>query len=201
VAEKYDAPSNWFGRGTQERAHINQFLQWYAYTLRLGGGAFHWNIFGCLIYGEEPYSERFRVEQNKGRTLLYEAMGVLENYWLRDREYVCGDEISYADLVAFHEFVSHDAGKIIPDKVWQGFPKISAWFKKLSERPHAKTVSTWKYDGVAKIIAGERIPFKRRTAVLKGTEVFSGHNHGIPYLNEKVEEYIERVEREGVAAA
>jgi glutathione S-transferase len=201
VAEKYDAPSNWFGRGTQERAHINQFLRWYAYTLRFGGGAFHWNIFGCLIYGEKPYSERFRAAQNKGRTLLYEAMGVLENYCLRDREYACGDEISYADLVAFHEFVSHDAGKIIPDRVWQGFPKISAWFKKLSERPHAKTVSTWQYEGVAKIIAGERIPFKRRTAVLKGTEVFSGHNHGIPYLDEKVEEYIERVERGALPGA
>lgn len=203
VNEKFDAPGNWFGRDSLQRAHINQFLQWYAYTLRLGGGAFHWNIFGCLIYGEKPYSPKFSAEQNKGRAVLYESMGTLENYWLRDREYVCGDEISYADLAAFHEFVSHDAGKIIPDEIWQGFPKISAWFKKMSERPHTKTVSDWQYTNVGKIIRGELTAsmFKRKTAVLKGTEVFSGHNHGIPYNNEKVDDYIKRVEKGGAPVA
>jgi glutathione S-transferase len=203
VNEKFNGPGNWFGRDTQQRAHINQFVQWYAYTLRLGGGAFHWSIFGPLIYGEKLHSEKFVVEQKKGRTLLYEAMGTLENYWLRDRDYVCGDEISYADLAAFHEFVSHAAGKIIPDQVWEGFPKIKAWFERLSERPHAKTVSEWQYATVAKILRGEITGsmFKRRTAVLKGTEVFSGHNNGIPYVNDSVDDSIKRVEREGASAA
>lgn len=202
VNEKFQCPANWFGRDTQHRAHINQFLQWYTYTLRLGGGAFHWNIFGCLIYGEKPYSPKFAAEQKKGRTLLYEAMGVLENYWLKNRDYVCGDEISYADLVAFHEFVSHDAGKIIPDAVWKGFPRITAWFKTLSARPYAQMVNEWQYAGVAKILSGEIGPgmFKRKTAVLKGTEVHGGHNHGIPYAMDK-EDYITRVEREGASAA
>jgi glutathione S-transferase len=203
VNEKFDVPGNWFGRDSQQRAHIDQFVQWYAYTLRLGGGAFHWNIFGPLIYGEKIYSDKFAVEQKKGRTLLYEAMGILENYWLKDRKYVCGDAISYADLVAFHEFVSHDAGRIIPESVWSGFPKITAWFERLSGRPHARTVSEWQYAAVGKILRGELTGsmFSRRTAVLKGTEVFSGHNHGIPYLNESVDTYIERVEREGARAA
>lgn len=202
VNEKYQCPSHWFGRDTQQRAHINQYLQWYAYTLRLGGGAFHWSIFGPMIYGEAPFSEKFAAEQRKGRTLLYESMGVMEKYWLRDREYVCGDEISYADLVSFHEFVSHASGKIIPERVWKGFPRISAWFATLSARPHAKTVSDWQYENIAKVLTGEIPPsmFRRRTAVLKGTEVFGGHNHGIPYLGEK-DDYIERVEREGASAA
>lgn len=204
VNEKFDGPGNWFGRDTQQRAHINQFLQWYAYTLRLGGGAFHWNIFGCLIYGEKPYSKKFSAEQNKGRTCLYESMGTLENYWLKDREYVCGDEVSYADLAAFHEFVSHDAGKIIPDSVWEGFPLINAWYKKMSERPHAKAASDWQFQTVAKILKGEitASAFNRKTAVLKGTEVFSGHNNGIPYNNDgSIEDYIKKVEKEGAIAA
>ena len=202
VNEKFQCPSNWFGRDTQHRAHINQYLQWYTYTVRLGGGAFHWNIFGPMIFGEKPFSEKFAAEQRKGRAILYESMGVIEKYWLKDREYVCGDEVSYADLVTFHEFVSHDAGKIIPDTVWKGFPRIAAWFKKLSARPHAKIVSEWQYETIAKVLKGEITAsvFKRRTAVLKGTEVFGGHNHGIPYLNEK-DDYIERVEREGASAA
>ena len=97
--------------------------------LRLGGGAFHWTIFAPCIYGTD---KDFSAESRKGRYVLYESMEVLENYWLKDREYVCGDEISYADLAAFHEFVSHDAGKIIPDKVWKKHPRLTAWFNKLA---------------------------------------------------------------------
>ena len=38
--------------------------------------------------------------------------------------------------------------------------------------------------------AGNRM---RRTAVLKGTEAYGGHNHGIPHLGEK-DDYIARFE-------
>ena len=37
--EKFDCPSHWFGSTLRERSLINQFVQWYAYTLRLGGDA------------------------------------------------------------------------------------------------------------------------------------------------------------------
>ena len=121
-------------------------------------------------------------------------MGVMENYWLKDRDYCCGNEISYADLAAFHEFVSHDAGKIIPDRVWEKHPRIKAWFDRMSARPANQEVSGWQYEAVGKILTGElKVEFKRRTAVLKGTEAYGGHNHGIPHLGEP-DDYIARVE-------
>lgn len=63
-------------------------------------------------------------------------------------------------------------------------------------------MSEWQFEAVEKILTGEITAsmFSRRTAVLKGTELFGGHNHGIPYLDEK-DDYIERVEREGARAA
>lgn len=63
---------------------------------------------------------------------------------------LCGDEISYADLAALREFVSHDAGKIIPDNVWTKHPRIRAWFERLSARPATKAVSEWQYDALGK---------------------------------------------------
>ena len=93
--EKFQCPAHWFGRDAQQRGLIQQFLQWYAYTLRLGGGAFHWTIFAPMIYGDD---KDFSAEIKKGRYLLYESLDLLETYWLKDREYLCGDEISYADL-------------------------------------------------------------------------------------------------------
>ena len=112
--EKFDCPSHWFGSTLRERSLINQYVQWYAYTLRLGGGAFHWTIFAPFIYGED---KDFTAERRKGYHVLYESLDVMENFWLKDRDYCCGDEVSYADLAGFHEMVSHHAGKIIPDKV------------------------------------------------------------------------------------
>ena len=189
--EKYGCPAHWFGSTLHERARINQFVQWYAYTLRLGGGAFHWTIFAPFIYGKD---KDFTAERRKGFHVLYESMDLLERYWLKDDDYCCGSEVSYADLAAFHEFVSHDAGKIIPEGVWDKHPRIKAWFARMSERPANKPVSEWQYDAISKVLAGElEVKFTRRTAVLKGTEAFGGHNHGIPHLNEG-DDYVAHVE-------
>lgn len=189
--EKYNCPGHWFGSTLEERARINQFVQWYTYTLRLGGGAFHWTIFAPMIYGAD---KDFTAERRKGFHVLYESMDVVENFWLKDSDYICGDEISYGDLAAFHEFVSHDAGGIIPDRVWEKHPKITAWFKRMSDRPANEAVSRWQYDTIKMVLAGEmKVEFTRRTAVLKGTEAHGGHNSGIPHLGED-DDYIARVE-------
>ena len=189
--EKFDCPSHWFGSTLRERSLINQYVQWYAYTLRLGGGAFHWTIFAPFIYGED---KDFTAERRKGYHVLYESLGIMENYWLKGRDYMCGDEVSYADLAGFHEMVSHHAGKIIPDKVWDKHPRVTAWFDRMSGRPASKEVSEWQYNAIGAVLAGElKVEFKRRTAVLKGTEAYGGHNHGIPHLDE-ADDYIAQVE-------
>ena len=66
--------------------------------------------------------------------------------------------------------------------------------RKMSARPATKAVSEWQYDAIAKVLSGElKVTFTRRTAVLKGTEAYGGHNHGIPHLGEK-DDYIARIE-------
>ncbi|MYF86006.1 MAG: dichloromethane dehalogenase, partial [Rhodospirillaceae bacterium] len=153
--------------------------------------AFHWTIFAPMIYGAD---KDFTAEVRKGKHVLYEAMDMLENYWLKDTEYLCGDEITYGDLAAFHEFVSHAAGNIIPGTVWNKHPKVKDWFERLSERPAAKQVSEWQYETIRQVMAGEiEVTFNRRTAVLKGTEAHGGHNTGLVHLGEKGD-YIAEVE-------
>lgn len=178
--EKFNCPPNWFGRDMQQRAQIQQYLHWHSTSYRRGAGAFFYTHFAPCIWGEQDYSK----EIEHGRYILYESMKLLENYWLKDRDYVCGDEVSFADLQGVHELVSHEAGKIIPDNVWEKHPRTRAWFDRLTERPHAKTVSeTIKQIGEMRL-AGEMIPMKRRTSLAKGTEIFGGHYSGIPYLKD-----------------
>ena len=182
---------HWFGNTLEQRTRINMFVQWYAYTLRLGGGAFHWTIFAPMIYGAD---KDFTAEVRKGKHLLYEAMDLLENYWIEDNDYLCGNEITYGDLAAFHEFVSHEAGGIIPDTVWKKHPKTRAWFERMSLRSVSKQVSQWQYETIRQVMGGElKVTFTRKTAVLKGTEAHGGHNTGLIHTGE-TRDYIAEVE-------
>jgi glutathione S-transferase len=175
--EKFDVAPNWFGGTAEQRANIQQYLHWHSTTLRRGAGAFFYKNFAECIWGKQDYSK----EIEKGRFVLAESMNILEG-WLAKTEYVCGGEISFADLQGFHEFVSHYAGAVLPDEEWDKFPHVKAWFHKLLARPHAQTVTTTIMK-VGKIRqSGKLIPMTRRTSLAKGTEVVGSGTIGIPYF-------------------
>jgi len=177
--EKFQCPANWFGRDLQQRAMIQQYLHWHATMLRRGAGAFFYTHFAPCIWGED---QDYAQPVEHGRYILYESMKILETYWLKERDYLCGNELSFADLQCFHEFVSHESGKIIPDEVWARHPRTRAWFDRLAERPHARTVSATIKEIGSMRLSGQLIPMKRRTSLAKGTEIVGGHYSGIPYL-------------------
>ena len=155
--ERFDLPGHWFGADLRQRAVIQQYLHWHSTTLRRGAGAFFYTHFAECIWGPRDYS----AEIAKGRHTLEESLGFLEA-WLSTNKHVCGDEISFADLMAFHELVSHVAGEILRD---------AEWFDRLSGRPHAKTVSEMIWQVAKMRLAGQMIPMKRKSSLAKGTEL------------------------------
>ncbi len=172
LAEKFDIADNWFGATMQQRALIQQYCHWHSTTLRRGAGAFFYTHFAECIWGDRDYSK----EIEKGKYTLLESMGVMEA-WLGTSKYLCGDEISFADLLSFHEFMSHFAGKIITDADWGKHPNIRKWFDAISERPHTKAVSEMIMAVGAMRLAGDLIPMTRKTSLAKGTEI----TPGLPY--------------------
>lgn len=177
--EKFKCAENWFGETAQQRAIIQQYLHFHSTTLRRGAGAFFYSNFAECIWGPNDYSK----EIEKGRFVLRESMEILEG-WLGKTPYVCGKDISFADLQGVHEFVSHEAGGVISDAQWAEFPNVRGWFDRLTARPHTKTVSTTIKEAGRMRQAGEIIPMTRRTSLAKGTEVVGSGNLGIPYFGE-----------------
>ena len=177
--EKFDLPGNWFGETPQQMGLIQQYLHFHSTTLRRGAGAFFYSNFAECIWGPNDYSK----EIAKGRFVLRESMEILEG-WLSKTPYVCGDEISFADLQGVHEFVSHEAGGVIPESEWAEFPHVRGWFDRLTARPHAVSVSTAIKEAGRMRQAGEIIPMTRRTSLAKGTEIVGSGNLGIPYFGE-----------------
>lgn len=164
--EKFKVPAHWFGADIQQRALVQQYLHWHSTMLRRGAGAFFYTHFAECIWGPRDYSKEIAL----GRYFLGDAMAILEK-WLSGTRYVCGDEISFADLQAYHEFVSHMAGKIIPDDQWAKHPKLKAWYERMSERPHAKAVSETIMEVGQVRLSGTLIPMTRKTSLAKGTEI------------------------------
>ena len=167
--EKFEASSNWFGSTVQQRATIQQYCHWHASFLRRGAGAFFYTHFAECIWGKQDFSK----EIEKGKYTLYDSMSYLET-WLNQNKYLCGGEISFADLLAFHELVSHVAGEILGAEDWQKYPRIKAWFDVIAERPHSKKLSEIIMQIGAMRLAGELIPMTRKTSLAKGTEVTIG---------------------------
>ncbi|MEM7469353.1 MAG: glutathione S-transferase family protein [Pseudomonadota bacterium] len=176
---KFEPARHWFGDSLQQQARIQQYLHWHSTTLRRGAGAFFYTHFAECIWGKHDYS----AEIDKGRFVLGESMGIMDK-WLGESTYLCGEEISYADLQGFHEFVSHTAGAIISADQWERHLNLKRWFDQLMERPHAKTVTTTIMQIGEMRQAGEPIPMQRRTSLAKGTEIVGAGTVGIPYFND-----------------
>ncbi|MHA1537526.1 MAG: glutathione S-transferase family protein [Alphaproteobacteria bacterium] len=167
--EKFDLPANWFGSTMQQRATIQQYCHWHASFLRRGAGAFFYTHFAECIWGKQDYSK----EIAKGRYTLDDSLAYLEA-WLTDSKYLCGEEISFADLLAYHELVSHVAGAILGDAEWQKHPRIKQWFDTIGERPHSQPTSEMVLAVGAMRLAGDLIPMTRKTSLAKGTEFTPG---------------------------
>lgn len=169
LSERFALPGNWLGRDMRQRAVIQQYTHFHSTMLRRGAGAFFYTHFAECIWGPRDYSAEIAM----GRYMLAQSMPILES-WLGRQSHLCGDEISFADLLAFHEFVSHEAGAIIPAEEWAKFPRLRAWFDSLAERPHAKAVSGMIMAVGAMRQAGEAIPMTRRSSLAKGTQIRPG---------------------------
>ncbi|MFT4584129.1 MAG: glutathione S-transferase [Gammaproteobacteria bacterium] len=98
--EKFSVTGNWFGDTVEQTAVIQQYLHFHSTTLRRGAGAFFYSNFAECIWGPNDYSK----EIEKGQFVLRESMEHLEG-WLSKTPYVCGNDISFANLQGFHEFV------------------------------------------------------------------------------------------------
>lgn len=110
--KKFEAPANWFDASVQQRASIQQYCHWHALYLCRGAGAFFYTHFAECIWGGQDYSR----EIAKRRNTLDDSLTYLES-WLGHHTYLCGDEISFADLLAYHELVSHVAREVLGDAV------------------------------------------------------------------------------------
>ncbi|XP_072051594.1 glutathione S-transferase theta-3-like [Amphiura filiformis] len=127
LASKYQTADHWYPSDLKKRAKVDELLDWQHTNIRKHGiGVFFYiklgHFFGLPALTPEQIDERYK-ELDGSMTLI--------ECFLKDQKYLCGDEITLADLFIANEVLQ-------PTKcerdIYEKHPKVKAWIDRVRER-------------------------------------------------------------------
>lgn len=135
VAIKYDLPMHWYPWDDVEKsAKVDEYLHWHHLNIRkecttilLELGPSH--IENFLGIPKRPANKAVVLA---AKSELQAAVKNIEGYYLKDKEYIGGDEISIADLCAFAELTGLRA--VNQTSIYEDNPVVDSWIKRVEER-------------------------------------------------------------------
>ncbi|XP_067862186.1 glutathione S-transferase theta-2 [Heptranchias perlo] len=121
LATKYDVPQFWYPQEILQRAKVDEYMAWQHTNVRFHAAKVF--ILEVLI----PHMTSQPVDENKLTKALSELNGtldMLESMFLKNQPFLCGDEITLADLLAICELMQPLGADrdILKDR-----PKLIAW--------------------------------------------------------------------------
>jgi glutathione S-transferase len=97
LADKKNVPDHWYPRGDRTlRALVDAAMAWHASTLRIGSMIVVWNLAIVRNLGRQG---NHALVEDYGIPTLRSALKDLDAYWLKERKFVAGNDISVADLL------------------------------------------------------------------------------------------------------
>lgn len=123
---------NWYPTDLKKRARVDEFLAWQHTGVRIRGAM----VFIALVFDPKRNDGVVDKKSLKERCETFEQiLNQMENYYLKDRDYVGGSELSIADLFGICELqqpvsVGYD--------VTRDRPRLAAWIQRVKEaiQPH-----------------------------------------------------------------
>lgn len=123
LAASYGQDSLWRA-GAQQRAVVDQWTDWTATTFQPAWIAMFW----LVVRTPEEAHDRKAIAAAQARTIA--ALGILDNN-LRDRDYLAGDQLSYADIAAGVSLYRWFTMQIERPAM----PGVENWYRRLQDRP------------------------------------------------------------------
>ncbi|CAH1800087.1 unnamed protein product [Owenia fusiformis] len=129
LAELDGVPEHWYPKSAKGRMQVNQYISWHGPDMRK-------NASGYLeAYFMEPFFMKKTCPEEKLQKIkegFEKMLDQLENYWLKDSEYLAGDEISIADLQCISELVNVEPTDIDMGK--ERRPKMAAYIQRVKDK-------------------------------------------------------------------
>lgn len=121
LATNYNVPEHWYPRQPEKRARVDEYTAWHHTNTRPHAAkVFIMEVLLARMTGEPPDPVRLR----KALAQLSETLDKLEDMFLKRQPFLCGDDITLADLLAVCELMQPLGGgrDILTER-----PKLVAW--------------------------------------------------------------------------
>ncbi|GFN99432.1 glutathione s-transferase theta [Plakobranchus ocellatus] len=154
IINKYNLPEHWFPRqNLKHQARVEEYLQWHHANTRFCCGSLLLELVINPQASGKPV-DHVAVENLRQKTTV--MIHQLESYFLKDKNYLAGDEISIADLFAVCElmqlFVCHE------HSLYEKSPIVKSWMERIKNQTNPYFDEAHKivyriHDGYKKISA------------------------------------------------
>jgi len=124
LADSRKVADHWYPKDLHKRAQIDQYLDWHHNFLRQGCAGYLYRKNMAPLLGKTYTTEELDVFLQ----LTIRSIKQLEQ-WLTTNAYLCGSEISIADLSASQELFQ----TIFMNLDLKPYPKVEAWLNKIME--------------------------------------------------------------------
>ncbi|KAM7018474.1 glutathione S-transferase theta-2 [Tautogolabrus adspersus] len=121
LATKYDIPEHWYPRQPERRARVDEYTAWHHTNTRPHAAKVF--ILEVLLPAQTG-SHVDEVRVNRALSQLQDTLDKLESMFLRRQPFLCGDDITLADLLAVCELMQPIGGG---RDVLQQRPKLQHW--------------------------------------------------------------------------
>lgn len=145
LADKYDMPE--YPKDLKARAKVNEAMDWVNSNLYRDWG---YNLIYPQLF---PHHRRQSEEAQKmtvewGRTKSGFWLQVMNDYWLKDHDWLAGDRITIADyfagsVIALADILRYDLSR---------YPRVQDWLSRVKSLPHWAETSA-ALDGFASAVA------------------------------------------------
>jgi len=119
--------TEYFPSENKSLARIDEYLEWTHNNIRIGGGMMFmlkWVI--PFFTGDLPEEK----EVARYRKIYEQSLDTLENIWLESDNFVTGNTVTYADILAACDV---EQTRIIGYDATNNRPKIQVWLKRVKE--------------------------------------------------------------------
>lgn len=121
VSREYGLNEEFYPKDSKQQALVDEYLEWQHNNTRLFCAMYTYDkIFLPMITGKET-DPKIIAKHEKG---VQKTMDHIENLWLRNNKFICGDTLTVADLFAACEIEQPRIAGLDPVK---GRPKLEEW--------------------------------------------------------------------------
>lgn len=97
LSQEFQTPDHWYPKDRYLQAKVNEFMSWQQLNIRLHGSMiFRSRVIAPILTGKPPDNKKIEFHMSE----MDKVLDTMSEMFLKDKTFLCGNEISFADIIA-----------------------------------------------------------------------------------------------------